>query len=95
MVDIGRRNYLIEGLDLPLVPDGGDGTPYHRFVFLCLSREAALYGAQALPQEAPFHPQPNEPVALSQLLTEGALAGRLFSAEIITTVHGLALLCAY
>src|SRR5438874_4694384 len=95
MVHIGRRNHLLDSLEPSLVPDGGDGTPYHRFVFLCLSREAALHGAQALPQEAPFHPQSDEPVALSQHLTERALSGCLFRAEIITTVHGLALLGAY
>jgi hypothetical protein len=92
MVDIGRCNHLVDSLELPLVPDGGNETPYHRFVFLWLTREAALHSTQALLQETPFHPQPDEPVALSQRLTERALSGRLFGAELITTVHALALL---
>jgi hypothetical protein len=90
MVDIDRCNHLVDGLELPLVPDGGDETPYHRFVFLWYTREAALHSTQALPQETPFHPQPDEPVALSQRLTERALSGRLFGAKLITTIHGLA-----
>ena len=56
MVDIGRSNHLLDGLELPLVPYGGDRTPYHRFVCLWLSREAALHGAQAIPQETSFQP---------------------------------------
>ena len=34
MVDIGRRDHLLDSLELLLVPDGGDGTSYHRFVCL-------------------------------------------------------------
>src|SRR5215510_2589422 len=88
MVDKGGRHHLLEAFELPLVPDSDDVTPHHRFVFLPHPREASLHGMQPHPQEAPFQPQPDKPVPLSQRLTERALSSRFFSAELVTTIHG-------
>jgi hypothetical protein len=95
MMNIGRRKHLLDGLELPLVPDSDDRTPYDCFVFLCGAREAVLQGTPTLPQDAPFQPQLDKPIALGQRLTERALSCRLSGAELITSVHGPVLLWVY